>query len=207
VSRESVWIALSLAALNYLEVKSSDIENAYLTAPVAEKIWTVLGPEFGTDKGKKAIVVRSLYGLKSSGAAFRNHLADCMRHLGWTSCLADPDVSYKAEVRPDDGFQYYAYALLCVDDDLVIHHNATTALERLDKYFKMKAGSIGDPDFYLGAKLKPVQLENGVVPFARRSVAPEEPLPGRTTSRSPIPVWRCRSKPSRTSFCSRLAVV
>jgi Reverse transcriptase (RNA-dependent DNA polymerase) len=162
VSRESVRIALTLAALNDLEVKSSDIENAYLTAPVAEKIWTILGPEFGTDKGKKAIVVRSLYGLKSSGAAFRNHLADCMRHLGWTSCLADPDVWYKAEVRPEDGFQYYAYCLLYVDDALVIHHDATTALDRLDKYFKMKAGSIGDPDFYLGAKLKPVQLSNGV---------------------------------------------
>jgi hypothetical protein len=34
VSRESVHIALTLAALNDLEVKTADIENAYLTAPV-----------------------------------------------------------------------------------------------------------------------------------------------------------------------------
>jgi hypothetical protein len=34
VSRESVRIALTLAALNDLEVKTADIENAYLTAPV-----------------------------------------------------------------------------------------------------------------------------------------------------------------------------
>jgi hypothetical protein len=33
VSRESVRIALTLAALNDLEVKTADIENAYLTAP------------------------------------------------------------------------------------------------------------------------------------------------------------------------------
>ena len=38
VSRESVRIALTLAALNNLEVKTADIENAYLTASVSEKI-------------------------------------------------------------------------------------------------------------------------------------------------------------------------
>jgi hypothetical protein len=81
VSRESVRIALTLAALNDLEVKTANIQNAYLTALVAEKIWCVLGPEFGDDAGKQAIVVRLLYRLKSAGAAFRNHLADCMRHL------------------------------------------------------------------------------------------------------------------------------
>jgi hypothetical protein len=51
VSRESVRIALMLAALNDLEVKAADIENAYLTAPVSEKIWTPLGAEFGEDSG------------------------------------------------------------------------------------------------------------------------------------------------------------
>jgi hypothetical protein len=164
VSRESVRIAFTIAALNALQVKSSDIENAYLTAPASEKIWTVLGPEFGEDAGKKrALIVRSLYGLKSSGASFRNHLADCMRHLGWQSCLADPDVWIKSEVRPSDGFKYYAYALLYVDDALMIHHDTTAALNEIDHYFKMKPGSIGDPDFYLGAKLRPVTLPNGVI--------------------------------------------
>ena len=162
VSRESVRIALTLAALNDLEVKTSDIENAYLTAPVSEKIWTVLGPEFGSDAGKKAIIVRSLYGLKSSGASFRNHLANCMRHLGWKLCLADPDVWLKEEVQPSDGFKYFAYALIYVDDTLIVHHKAEAALHEIDKYFKMKPGSIGDPDFYLGAKLRRVTLENGV---------------------------------------------
>ena len=92
VSHESVQIALTLAALNGLQVKTADIENAYLTAPVNEKIWCTLGPEFGSDAGKPTIVVRSLYGLKSAGAAFCNHLADCMRHLGWQSCMADQDL-------------------------------------------------------------------------------------------------------------------
>jgi len=146
VSRESVRIALTLAAFNDLEVKTADIENAYLTAPVTEQIWTKLGPEFGSDAGKLAIIVRSLYGLRSAGALFRNHLADCMQHLGWTSCIANRNVWYKAETRPDDGHKYYAYALLYVDDVLMAHHDALTALRDIDKFFKMKEGSIGDPD-------------------------------------------------------------
>ena len=59
VSRESVRIALTLAALNDIQVKTSDIQNAFLAAPAAEKISTICGPEFGPDAGKKAILVRS----------------------------------------------------------------------------------------------------------------------------------------------------
>ena len=162
VSRESVRIALMAAALNDLEVKTADIKNAYLTAPlITEKIYTVCGPEFGPDAGKVAIIVRALYGLKSAGACFRNHLADCMTFLGYKSCLADPDVWMKAEVRPD-GYKYYSYALLYVDDVLMIHHSAEEAIRQIDKYFTMKKGSIGDPDLYLGAKLREVQLSTGV---------------------------------------------
>ena len=103
VSRESVRIALTLAALNDLEVKTSDIQNAYLTASCSEKVHTTLGTEFGENKRKTAIIVRALYGLASSGASFRNHLADCMHHLGYKSCLADPD--YKPDVRDEDRFK------------------------------------------------------------------------------------------------------
>ncbi len=70
VSRETVHIALLMAALNDLNVKVGDILNAYITAPITEKVWTVRGPEFGTNAGKSAIIVRALYGLKSAGAAF-----------------------------------------------------------------------------------------------------------------------------------------
>ena len=57
VSRESVRIALTIAALNDLDAKTSDVKNAFLTAPCDEKVWTTLGP----DEGKKAIIVRALY--------------------------------------------------------------------------------------------------------------------------------------------------
>ena len=52
VSRESVCIALTLAALNDLEVKVGDVENDYIISLVREKIWTVLGDEHSEDAGK-----------------------------------------------------------------------------------------------------------------------------------------------------------
>jgi len=168
VSRDTVRIALTIAALNDLEVKTSDIQNAFLTAPCEERIWTTMDPDlFGAEyKGRKALIVRALYGLKSAAASFGNHIADCMRSLGYTSCKADADLWYKPMVRPSDGLRYYAYILLYVDDCLCIHHDPEGALRELDKYFQMKPGSIGDPDIYLGGKLRRTQLENGVHAWA-----------------------------------------
>jgi hypothetical protein len=168
VSRESVRVALTLAALNDLDVMMGNIENAYLTAPITEKVWTVLGPECGEDAGKRALIVRALYVLKSTGAAFRNRLASCMDHLGWKPCFADRDLWMKEETHPDDGVRYWAYILIYVDDILCVHHDPGTSLAQIDKYFKMKPGSIMEPTFYLGAKLKKTVMPNGVVVWGMR---------------------------------------
>jgi hypothetical protein len=65
-----VRLALTFEPLNDLEVKVADVLNAYITAPVKEKAWTILRPKFGLDSVKSAIIVCALYGLKSTGAAF-----------------------------------------------------------------------------------------------------------------------------------------
>jgi hypothetical protein len=79
VSRDSVRIALLVAALNDLDILSADIQNAYLNAPTKEKIYTIAGPEFGADNiGRPVLIVRALYGLRSSGARFREHLASTL---------------------------------------------------------------------------------------------------------------------------------
>ena len=162
ISRETVRIALTYAALNDLEVKGSDVKNAYLTAPCEENLHTILGKEFGPDAGKYAIITRALYGTKSAGSSFGRHLADCMQQMGFTPCKADPDLWMKMEQRPDDGLWYYSYVLFYVDDCLCIRHDAEECIREIDKYFPMKEGSIGNPDIYLGAKLRQVRLDNGV---------------------------------------------
>ena len=38
-----------------------------------------------------------------------------MHHLELFTCTYDPDLWMKTIVRPEDGFDYYAYVLICVD--------------------------------------------------------------------------------------------
>ena len=83
VSRDSVRIALTIASLNSLEVSACDIGNAYLNASCREKLWTVACPAFGSERGAVMIIARALYGLKSSGAAWRSTLAQTMEALGY----------------------------------------------------------------------------------------------------------------------------
>ena len=70
-SIETVRIAMMIATLNDLEVKLGDILNAYVQVPVTEKVWTTLGNEFCKDDEKTAVILSTLYGLKSARAAFR----------------------------------------------------------------------------------------------------------------------------------------
>ena len=130
-------IDLKLDALNDLPVKVADIQNAYITAPVTEKIYTVPGQEFGEYAVRKDIVVCALYALNSSGADFWNHLTDCMHHLGFLPCPEDLYICMKPMVRPEDGYDYYAYVLIYVDGVMVIHHDADIVLRKIDKYFKL----------------------------------------------------------------------
>jgi hypothetical protein len=162
VACKTVHIALLMAALNDLNVKVGDVLNAQITAPITEKVWTVLGPEFGIDTSKSAIIVHALHGSKSAGAVFCTHLASFMHQMGNTSCKADPDLWYKAETRPADSFRYYAYILCYVDDMLCVHHNPISLLNLINGYMPLKPSLFGDPDIYLGTKLKMTRLENGI---------------------------------------------
>ena len=93
VSRETVRIALTYAALMGVDIWAAVVVNAFVQAPTTEKYYIVCGYEFGHEFiGKKSLVTRPLYGMKSSGRDFRNHLRDCMDHLGYQSCLTDPDL-------------------------------------------------------------------------------------------------------------------
>ena len=121
VSRDSVRIALMLASLNDLEVFACDVGNAYLNAECREKLWTIAGPEFGSDKGSVMIIVRALYGLKSSGAAWRAKFAESLKGIGYTPSESDPDVWLKQEIKPN-GSMYYKYMLVYVDNVLHIAH-------------------------------------------------------------------------------------
>ena len=156
-------IAFTYAALNGVDVFAADIRNAYLQAPSSQKDYTICGPEFGLENiGRVALIHRALYGGKSAGRDFRNHLRSCMRHLNFVSCPADPDV-WMRPAKTSNGSDYYEYILLYTDDTLVISENAEHVLRNeLGRHFILKEKSIGPPKIYLGGSVRKVQLDNGV---------------------------------------------
>ena len=164
--RESVLITFTYAALMGFDVMKVYIQNAYLQAPTNKKYWTTCSLEFGTEEAvKQEIIVRALYGMKSSGRDFRNHLRNCMEHLGYISCLSNPDVWMRKAVR-NNGQSYYEYLLLYVDDCLAVIKNTTELLQGLDEYFLLRPGSVGPPKLYLGAKFYKIQFPNGAEVYA-----------------------------------------
>ena len=155
VSRDSVRLAFLIAALNDLDVTACDVGNAYLNAPCREKIWFVAGPEFGSRQGTVIKVVRALYGLKSSGASWRSMFNSTILEMGFDPTVADPDVYRRANAKPD-GFKYYEYILVYVDDVLILSHDPNVHLKQIQASYDLNPDSIGPPSRYLGADVRRV---------------------------------------------------
>ncbi|KAI2499224.1 Reverse transcriptase (RNA-dependent DNA polymerase) [Fragilaria crotonensis] len=154
VSRDSVRLAFLIAALNDLDITACDVGNAYLNAPCREKIWFVAGPEFGSRQGTVIKVVRALYGLKSSGAAWRSMFNSTILEMGFAPTIADPDVYRRRANAKPDGFKYYEYILVYVDDVLIISHDTDSHLKRIQASYDLNPDSIGPPTRYLGADVR-----------------------------------------------------
>jgi len=153
VSRDSIRIAFLLAMLNDVNILTTDIGNAYLNAKSREKVYTTAGPEFGAEfQGHPVLIVRALYGLKTSGAAWRAHLANTLHLLGYKSCLTDPDVWF-CPARKTDGFECYEYVLVYVDDLLVLSHQGEKTMKALQDFYHLKDG-YALPICYLGTEVK-----------------------------------------------------
>ena len=160
VSRDTVRLFFLLAALNDLELLSCDIQNAYLAAPNKEKVWTKftdqLGPEYN---GKRAIIAKALYGLRSSGRSFRDYLASNLREMGFVSSKADPDLWMRGALKPN-GDKIYEYVISYVDDLVFQGIDPKGFMDSLGQRFTLKPGSIKEPDTYLGVDVKKFRIPN-----------------------------------------------
>lgn len=155
VSRDSVRIILTIAALNGLSVKSADIGNAYLNAPNKERVHVICGPElFGPEATDKiAVVTRTLYGLKSAGNAWRHHFsAFICDELHFDMTMADNDV-YRKPITKPDGTKCYAYLIAYVDDILVCHFDPMSIMKQIQGGFQLKEDAT-DPNIYLGSDVR-----------------------------------------------------
>ena len=109
---------------------AADIRNDYLQAPTSDKYDIICGEEFGIEIfGKRALIVRALYGGKAAGRDFWRHLRSCMEFLGFKSKGGDPDVWMRPAAK-----QYvtdvYEYVLLYTDDCRVVSENTESILKK-----------------------------------------------------------------------------
>ena len=98
-----------LGELNDMPVHATDIGNAYLHAKTSERVCIRAGEEFKEFgmEGHLLIIVRALYGLKSSGKAFNILLAQCLTNLGFERSKCESDIWLrKCETR--DCYEYVA---------------------------------------------------------------------------------------------------
>ena len=63
------------------------------------------------------IIVKALYGLKTSGARYREHFADYLISDGWFQSKAHPDIWMRDKV------DHWEYLCVYVDDLLVMSKN------------------------------------------------------------------------------------
>ena len=160
VSRDSVRLFFLLAALNDVDVLACDVQNAYINATTKEKIWFRGGDEMGSDKGKVIVIVRALYGLKSSSARWREHMAQTLRNGGFMSCKADPDLWLRPATKPD-GSKIYEYVLCYVDDCIFQGLDSMGFMDYLRTVYTLKEGSVQEPETYLGADVRRHELADG----------------------------------------------
>jgi len=170
VTRESIRIAFLIAALKELDILAADIGNAYLQAPARERVHTTGGPEFGPSRvGQTVIIVMAIYGLKSSGAAWHAQFSETLHGMNFKPSLADPDVWYHPACK-ENGFEYYKYILVYVDDLLAVSHNPSIIMKTIQKAYRLKEEPT-PPKQYLGAVIKQWSIPNETRPIWAMSAA------------------------------------
>jgi hypothetical protein len=91
-------------------------------------------------------------------------------HIGFTSCLADPDVWLRPAVK-ENGTKYYEYVFIYTDAILAISEKPKEILDMINKAFKLKPGSVQVPKTYLGATISKFQCPDGREVWAMSSEA------------------------------------
>jgi len=144
VSLRGFRLVLFLAELNGLETYATDIGNAYLEAKTSEKVYIIAGPEFGELQDHLLVIVKAIYGLRSSGARWHDKFSDCLRDMGFFPSKAEPDI-WMGEA---DG--KYEYVAVYVDDLAFVMKDPESFAKELQTKYKFKWKGTGPISFHLG---------------------------------------------------------
>ena len=145
VSLRSLRAVIAIAEMNGDPIFQADVGNAYLEAKTKETVYIIAGPEFGALEGHTMVIVKALYGLRTSGARWHEHFADTLRDMGFFPCYAEPDVWMR-----DTGTKY-EYVCVYVDDLAIVMENPMEFIELLKSKYNYKLKGVGPLEYHLGA--------------------------------------------------------
>ncbi len=115
-----------------------------------KKIYFIAGPEFAPFglEGHILLIVRALYGLKSSGLRWRERLSDVLRNpnggLGFFPSKAEMDIRIR---RVDD---HYEYICVYVADLVICSEDPQGIIDKLSGHHKFNLKGTGPIHFHLG---------------------------------------------------------
>ena len=135
VSLVGIRMFTFLAELNTLELWSTDIGNAYLESFTKEMVAFVAGPEFDALEGHTFVIVKAIYGLRSSGARWHDRLHDTLQGMGFTPSRADADIWMRSVG------DHYEYIAVYVNDLLIASRTPACVIQDLEgnpNSFKLK---------------------------------------------------------------------
>ncbi len=144
VSLRGIRVVTFLAELNDLALWNTDIGNAYLEAPTKEKVYFIAGPEFGEREGHVMVIVKAMYGLKSSGLRFWEVLSDVLEDMGFERSKAENDIWMR---RAGDHYEYIA---VYVDDLMIASRMPGKIVDMLESAYKFKLKGTGPVKVHLG---------------------------------------------------------
>jgi hypothetical protein len=102
------------------------------------------GPAFGKLEGHLLIIVKALYGLRTSGASWHQRFSDTLRDMGFKPCKADPDVWMR------DLGTHYEYVCVYVDDNMHMSKDPRAFFHDLEHKYGYHLKGVGKPTYHLG---------------------------------------------------------
>ena len=160
VSLLGIRMLTFIAEHNDMKVWCTDIGNAYLESYTQEKVFIIAGPEFGDRRGHTLVIIKAIYGLKSSGLRWHERLDAVLREMGFVPSRAEYDIWMR------DMGDYYEYIAVYVDDLTIVSKDPAKIIGELTVDHKFKLKGTGPISFLLGCDF--FRDEDGVLCYAPR---------------------------------------
>ena len=144
VSLRGLRTLVFIAELNGLDTWATDIGNAYLEAKTKECIYIVAGPEFSELEGHTLVIVKALYGLRTSGLRWHERFADCLRDMGFFPSKAESDIWMRERNN------LYEYIGVYVDDLAIVAKSPEEIIDILSNKYGFKLKGTGPISYHLG---------------------------------------------------------